>query len=75
MSLVQQVLAQAERSPDQVALIAGDGSPLSYGELRRRVLAVRDGFLRAGLEPGDGVLFSVRPSPQALELALGVVAA
>ncbi|GAA3198196.1 class I adenylate-forming enzyme family protein [Actinocorallia longicatena] len=75
MSLVRQVLARADATPDQVALISGDGVPMSYGELRRRVLAVRDGFLNAGLEPGDGVLFSVRPSPQALVLALGVVAA
>jgi len=75
MSLVRSVLDQAERVPGEVALIAGDGTPLTYGELRRQVLAVRDGFLSAGLEPGDGVLFSVRPSPQALVLALGVVAA
>jgi len=75
MSLVDGLLDQAERTPEKTALIAGDGAALTYGELRRRVLAVRDGFLSAGLAPGDGVLFSVRPSPQALVLALGVVAA
>ena len=75
MSLVTNLLDQAERTPGEIALIAGDGTALTYGELRRQVLAVRDGFLSAGLEPGDGVLFSVRPSPQSLVLALGVVAA
>ncbi|MDX6738928.1 class I adenylate-forming enzyme family protein [Actinocorallia sp. A-T 12471] len=75
MSLVRQVLERAHEHPSRTALIAGDGTALTYGELRSRVLAVRDGFVREGLQEGDGVLFSVRPSPQALVLALGVVAA
>ncbi|MFD0856613.1 class I adenylate-forming enzyme family protein, partial [Actinomadura adrarensis] len=61
--------------PGAVALVAGDGTELTYEELRRRVLAVRQGLLKAGMEPGDGVLFSVIPSPEAVVLALGVVAA
>ena len=75
MSLVRLVLEQAARTPSAVALVAGDGSELTYGELRRKVLAVRHGLLAAGMEPGDGVLFSVRPSPESLVLALGIVAA
>ncbi|MQY03335.1 class I adenylate-forming enzyme family protein [Actinomadura macrotermitis] len=75
MTLVRQLLDQAAATPDGVALVAGDGAELTYGELRRQVLAVRHGLLAAGLEPGDGVLFSVRPSPESLVLALGVVAA
>ncbi|MCD0448213.1 acyl--CoA ligase [Actinocorallia sp. API 0066] len=75
MSLVREVLERAAERPDDVALISGEGERLTYGELRRRVLAVRDGFRDEGLEDGDGVLFSVRPSPEALVLALGVVAA
>ncbi|MEV4412507.1 class I adenylate-forming enzyme family protein [Catellatospora sp. NPDC049609] len=75
MSLVELVLAQAARTPDATALIAGDGARLSYGELRRRVLAVRGGLRAAGLRPGDGVLFSVRPSLDSLVLAVAVVAA
>lgn len=75
MSLVRQVLERGEEHPARTALIAGDGTELTYGELRRRVLAVRDGFRGEGLEDGDGVLFSVRPSPESLVLALGVVAA
>ena len=69
------LLDRAAAAPDAVALVAGDGAELTYGELRRRVLAVRHGLLEAGLAPGDGVLFSVRPSPESLVLALGVVAA
>ncbi|MFD0682941.1 class I adenylate-forming enzyme family protein [Actinomadura fibrosa] len=75
MTLVRQMLDQAARTPEAVALVAGDGAELTYGELRRQVLAVRHGLLDAGLGAGDGVLFSVRPSPESLVLALGVVAA
>ncbi|MDI1463461.1 class I adenylate-forming enzyme family protein [Catellatospora sp. KI3] len=75
MSLVEQVLAQASRTPSAVALVAGDGAELTYGQLRRQVLAVRHGLREHGLRPGDGVLFSVRPSPESLVLAIAVVAA
>ncbi|MFC5746888.1 class I adenylate-forming enzyme family protein [Actinomadura rugatobispora] len=75
MILIERLLAQAAATPEAVALVAGDGTELSYGGLRRQVLAVRHALLATGLEPGDGVLFSVRPSPEALVLALGVVAA
>ncbi|WP_231330617.1 class I adenylate-forming enzyme family protein [Actinomadura graeca] len=75
MTLIRALLDQAGRTPGHVALVAGDGAELTYGELRRRVLAVRHGLLSGGLAPGDGVLFSVRPSPESLVLALAVVAA
>ncbi|TDD37688.1 long-chain fatty acid--CoA ligase [Actinomadura sp. KC06] len=75
MTLVRCLLDQAARTPGGVALVSGDGAELTYGELRRQVLAVRRGLLAAGLASGDGVLFSVRPSPESLVLALGVVAA
>ncbi|WP_141577778.1 class I adenylate-forming enzyme family protein [Actinomadura sp. WMMA1423] len=75
MTLVRRLLDQAARTPGAVALISGDGTELTYGELRRQVLAVRHGLLSGGLAAGDGVLFSVRPSPESLVLALGVVAA
>ncbi|MCW2902931.1 MAG: AMP-dependent synthetase and ligase [Streptosporangiaceae bacterium] len=75
MTLVRQVLDQAARTPGAVALVGGDGAELSYGRLRRQVLAVRHGLIEAGLQPGDRVLFSVRPSPRSLVLALGIAAA
>ncbi|GAA1829772.1 class I adenylate-forming enzyme family protein [Actinomadura chokoriensis] len=75
MTLVRRLLDQAAETPGAVALIAGDGAELTYGDLRRQVLAVRHGLLSSGLAAGDGVLFSVRPSPESLVLALGVVAA
>lgn len=63
MTLVRRLLDQAGRTPGAVALVSGDGAELTYGELRRQVLAVRHGLLSGGLAAGDGVLFSVRPSP------------
>ncbi|MEV4253508.1 class I adenylate-forming enzyme family protein [Spirillospora sp. NPDC049652] len=75
MTLIRRLLDQAARTPSAVALVAGDGAELTYGELRTRVLAVRNGLRAHGMRAGDGVLFSVRPSPDSLVLALGVVAA
>jgi acyl-CoA synthetase (AMP-forming)/AMP-acid ligase II len=75
VTLVRLLLEQAARTPEETALISGDGTRLTYGELRRQVLAVRHGLVRSGLAPGDGVLFSVRPSASSLVLALAVVAA
>lgn len=75
MNLVELIAGQAAETPSAIAVIGGDGSQLSYGQLWQQVLAVRHGLIQAGMIPGDGVLFSVRPSPQSLVLALGVVAA
>src|SRR5690606_41511282 len=63
MTLVRRLLDQAAATPDAVALVAGNGAQLTYGDLRRRVLAVRPGLLEAGRAPGAGVVFSVPPSP------------
>ncbi|WP_034593713.1 class I adenylate-forming enzyme family protein [Hamadaea tsunoensis] len=67
MTLVADVLSQNPAAP----AFAG----MSFGELRRQVLAVRHGLITQGLRPGDGVLFSVRPSARSLVLALAIVAA
>ncbi|MEU9888508.1 class I adenylate-forming enzyme family protein [Sphaerisporangium sp. NPDC051011] len=59
--------------PGAVAMVDGRGRTLTYGELRRRVRAVAGAM--TGLRPGDGVLFAVRPGPDAVTSALGAVAA
>ncbi len=48
---------------------------LTYRELAARVRAVAGGLRDHGLRDGERVLFSVRPSPDAVVLALGIVAA
>ncbi|WP_367133526.1 acetoacetate--CoA ligase [Saccharothrix sp. HUAS TT1] len=44
----------------------GLASQLTYGELRRRVAAVRAGFAALGVRPGDRVVALVPNSPEAL---------
>ncbi|MFI6795088.1 class I adenylate-forming enzyme family protein [Streptosporangium canum] len=82
------IMATAGREPGRTAIIDGRGREISYGELARRVEAVRTAMAGrphsgpaprygtdGGLRPGDGVLFAVRPGVDAVVLALGAVAA
>ncbi|MGY0230712.1 class I adenylate-forming enzyme family protein [Longispora urticae] len=64
------VLTTADAAPDALAI-----GELTYGELARRVRSTAAGLVAAGLEPGDRVLFSVRPEAAGVVLALGIVAA
>jgi len=72
--LVAAVLASCDAHPDAAALTSGR-STLSYAELARRVRATAASLVREGMQPGDRVLFSVRPGPDAVVLALGIVEA
>ena len=72
--LVQAVLDAADRTPAAPALTAR-GRTWSYAELGRRIRSVAAGLRAEGLAHGDRVLFSVRPGPDAVVLALGVVGA
>jgi acyl-CoA synthetase (AMP-forming)/AMP-acid ligase II len=70
--LLHEVLASADRHGDAPALTAGRRT-LTYRELAGAIRAVATGLQREGLAPGDRVLFSVRPGPDAVVLALGIV--
>ena len=72
--LVAAVLASCDAHPDAAALTFGRRT-LSYGVLARRVRATAASLEREGMRPGDRVLFSVRPGPHAVILALGIVEA
>ncbi|MGV9774798.1 class I adenylate-forming enzyme family protein [Streptosporangium sp. NPDC003464] len=71
--IITGIMATAGREPGRTAIIDGRGREIAYGELARRVDAVRGAM--TGLRPGDGVLFAVRPGVDAVALALGAVAA
>lgn len=72
--LVRAVLDAADRTPDAPALTA-HGRTWSHRELGRRIRAIAAGLRAEGLMHGDRVLFSVRPGPDAVVLALGIVGA
>jgi acyl-CoA synthetase (AMP-forming)/AMP-acid ligase II len=70
--LLDAVLESADRTPDAPALTFGRRT-LTYAELARRISAVSAGLRDEGLAVGERVLFSVRPGPDAVVLALGIV--
>jgi len=74
VDLVAAVLASCDEHPGAAALTSGRRT-LSYGELARRVRATAAALAREGMRTGDRVLFSVRPGPDAVVLALGIVEA
>jgi acyl-CoA synthetase (AMP-forming)/AMP-acid ligase II len=73
--LLTALLAACESGGDAPALTAPGAGTLSYRRLGGRVAATAAGLRAAGLADGDRVLFSVRPGPAGVVLALGIVAA
>ncbi|MEU8145162.1 class I adenylate-forming enzyme family protein [Nonomuraea sp. NPDC048901] len=73
--LLAQVFAACERTPRATAIVGARGRELTFGGLRERALRIRDRLVAEGLGRGDGVLYAVEPSPDAIAVALGVVAA
>ena len=72
--LLEAVFAACDRTPDAPALTRGR-TTLTFAELRDAMLGTATGLRSRGFAPGDRVLFSVRPGPEGILLALGVVAA
>ncbi|HXV93448.1 MAG TPA: class I adenylate-forming enzyme family protein, partial [Pseudonocardia sp.] len=73
--LVSLVLAAGDRYGPAPALTGPRGRTLTHAALAARIRAVAHRLRAAGLAPGERMLFSVRPSPAAVVLALGAVAA
>jgi acyl-CoA synthetase (AMP-forming)/AMP-acid ligase II len=72
--LLASLLDACERTPDAPAMSLGR-TTLSFGALRSRILSIASALGEAGLEPGDRMLFSVRPGLDGVCLALGTIAA
>jgi acyl-CoA synthetase (AMP-forming)/AMP-acid ligase II len=80
--LVDEVLDVARSTPDVVALrwFGGrDGGrvreEVTFGGLAERVERTAAGLRAQGMEPGDRVLFSIRPRPEGVVLCLAVLRA
>ncbi|WP_433512740.1 class I adenylate-forming enzyme family protein [Nonomuraea sp. CA-143628] len=73
--LLAQVFDACERTPRATAIVGARGRELTFGGLRERALRIRDRLVAEGLGRDDGVLYAVEPSPDAIAVALGVVAA
>jgi acyl-CoA synthetase (AMP-forming)/AMP-acid ligase II len=80
--LVEAVLAACDRFGPEPALSSARWSSsgrrprvvtLTYADLGSRIRATSAGLTALGLQPGDRVLFSLRPGPDAVILALGIV--
>ena len=72
--LLTSLLATCDSRGDAAAITA-PGARLTYTRLGARIRATAAGLRAAGLAAGDRVLFSVRPEPAGVVLALGIVAA
>ena len=73
MNLFHQFAVQADQRADHPALIADDGTVLSY-EALRRLSAQFSGLLRArGVTPGERVVVQIEKSVAAVALYLGVL--
>lgn len=64
----------ASTYPDKIALSHGD-TALTYREVSENIKTIAINLHKKGLKPGDRFFFSVRPDPDGILLALGVVAA
>ncbi len=70
--LLEALLDSSDRTPGAPAITVGR-TTLSYRELGDRIRRIAESLAANGMEPGDRVLFSVRPGIDAVILALGII--
>lgn len=70
--LLEALLDSSDRTPGAPAITVGR-TTLSYRELGDRIRRIAGSLEANGMEPGDRVLFSVRPGIDAVTLALGII--
>ena len=73
--LLQRILQAAAAHPTRPALSGRRGRTLRYRDLAIAVVATAKGLRHNGFRPGERLLFSVRPDPAGVVLALATVAA
>ncbi|MEU4805598.1 class I adenylate-forming enzyme family protein [Actinosynnema sp. NPDC023587] len=73
--LLHEVLRAARDHGPAPALTGAHGPTLTYRDLSEKILGTAHRLRHKGFRPGTRMLFSVRPGPDAIVLALGTVAA
>ncbi|HEV2637923.1 MAG TPA: class I adenylate-forming enzyme family protein [Actinocrinis sp.] len=73
--MLTDILARAAERPDALAVIDSRGRRTTFGQLAAEIARVAGQLRERGFEPGDAVLFAVRPDGGMLPLGLGVLAA
>jgi acyl-CoA synthetase (AMP-forming)/AMP-acid ligase II len=72
--VIDMIHQAAEKFPSKIALSQGSEF-YTYAELSESISSIVTNLHREGMVPGDRLFFSVRPDPDGILLALGVVAA
>ncbi|MDB4879975.1 MAG: AMP-dependent synthetase and ligase [Gemmatimonadetes bacterium] len=75
LNLLAQLEAGAARAPGAVALVDTSGATITRAGLAARARAVAAGLMANGMQPGDHVLFAVRPSVAAVVYMVAIVEA
>lgn len=71
--LLDRIESQCLRDPSSPALIQAGGRTYTYGEVKAELDALTAGLLKAGMRPGDAVVYSIRSNPESVLLLLAVV--
>jgi amino acid adenylation domain-containing protein len=74
-SLVPLLTRVLAREGDDRLALSGGGKSVTYGELRRHVLAARDALVRNGIGAGDRVAVCLPKTIATVETILGILAA
>lgn len=74
-SVLEELAARADAKPDTPAITDASGNVLAHGRLQQKIRAIARGFTAAGLQPGDRVLYAVRPSAVSVLLMTGILEA
>ncbi|MCZ6708794.1 MAG: class I adenylate-forming enzyme family protein, partial [Gammaproteobacteria bacterium] len=75
ITLLEKLAERCEDAPDAPAIMDANGRGLSRRQLLEKIRVTSRGFTAAGLQPGERVLFAVRPDVAAVVLMIAIVEA
>ena len=75
ITLLEKLAERCEDAPGAPAIMDANGRGLSRRQLLEKIRVTSRGFTAAGLQPGERVLFAVRPDVAAVVLMIAIVEA